>query len=148
METIERKAIYVTWTSPGPNRGGRTLHPVPRGGFHKAGEGPAFGGLWFLSGSRKEPPAGSVPTRLASRNLGWLDGQPLAQGSHWRAVFGELTGYRKKNRDDAPMVAPSLFDSFSLMMVVFPLLGLPVSAMRMGQIHGPFLLMFLGVAFD
>ena len=21
-------------------------HPVPRGGFHKAGEGPAFGGLW------------------------------------------------------------------------------------------------------
>ena len=44
--------------------------PVPRGEFHKAGEGPAFGGLWFLSGGRKEPPAGSVPTRLASLNQG------------------------------------------------------------------------------
>ena len=40
--------------------------PVPQGGFHKAGEVPAFGGLWFLSGSRKEPPAGSAFPRLTS----------------------------------------------------------------------------------
>ena len=29
-----------------PSRTALTRHPVPRGGFHKAGEGPAFGGLW------------------------------------------------------------------------------------------------------
>ena len=37
-------AIYVTPPGQGPKREGCTLHPVPRGGFHKAGEGPAFGG--------------------------------------------------------------------------------------------------------
>ena len=63
-----------------PSRTALTRHPVPRGGFHKAGEGPAFGGLWFLSGSRKEPPAGSVPTRLASLRLGtYQDTWPIAQ---------------------------------------------------------------------
>ena len=63
-------AIYVTPPVQGPKRERCTLHPVPRGGFHKAGEGPAFGGLWFLSGSRKEPPAGSVPTGGAGFHQG------------------------------------------------------------------------------
>ena len=40
---------------------------VPQGRFLG---GNALSGLWFLSGSRKKPPAGSVPTRLASLSLG------------------------------------------------------------------------------
>ena len=46
IQAIERHVIYVTPPGQGPKRDGCTLHPVPRGGFHKAGEGPAFGGLW------------------------------------------------------------------------------------------------------
>ena len=40
--------------------------------------GKALSGFWFLLPAQKKPPAGSVPTRLASRKQGRLDGQPLS----------------------------------------------------------------------
>ena len=52
-------------------------HPVPRGGFHKAGEGPAFGDSFPSFSSLRKGAQRSVPSRLASRNLGRLDEQPL-----------------------------------------------------------------------
>ena len=47
----------------GPNMGSTHVQPGTPGRFLG---GNALSGLWFLSGSRKKPPAGSVPTRLAS----------------------------------------------------------------------------------
>ena len=48
-------AFYVTPPDQGLKRERRTLHPVPRGGFHKAGEGPAFGDSFpdFSSGRNR-----------------------------------------------------------------------------------------------
>ena len=43
--------------------------------------GNALSGFWCLLSAQKAPPAGSVPTRLASLSLGRLDGHPLTQGS-------------------------------------------------------------------
>ena len=42
--------------------------PVPRGGFHKAGEGPAFGDSFPPFSSLRKGAQRSVPARLASRN--------------------------------------------------------------------------------
>ena len=42
-------------------------HPVPRGGFHKAGEGPAFGDSFPDFSSGRNRAQRSVPARLASR---------------------------------------------------------------------------------
>ena len=53
------------------------MHSVPRGGFHKAGEGPAFGDSFPSFSSLRKGAQRSVPSRLASRNLGRLDEQPL-----------------------------------------------------------------------
>ena len=52
-------------------------HPVPRGGFHKAGDGPAFGDSFPSFSTLRKGAQRSVPSRLASRNLGRLDEQPL-----------------------------------------------------------------------
>ena len=51
------------------------MHPVPRGGFHKAGEGPAFGGSLVTFCPPRKSPQRSVP--------GW--GAGLRQGN-WRSV--------------------------------------------------------------
>ena len=51
-------------------------HPVPQGGFHKAGEGPAFGDSFPDFSSGRNRAQRSVPTRLASRNHGRLDDNP------------------------------------------------------------------------
>ena len=53
------------------------MRPVPRGGFHKAGEGPAFGGSLVTFCPVRKLPQRSVPARLASLKQGRLDGQPL-----------------------------------------------------------------------
>ena len=42
--------------------------------------GNALSGFWCLLPAQKAPPAGSVPTRLASRNHGRLDGQTHKKG--------------------------------------------------------------------
>ena len=55
-------------------------HPVPRGGFHKAGEGPAFGDSFPDFSSGRNRAQRSVPARLASLMPGWLDGQSLRHG--------------------------------------------------------------------
>ena len=42
--TVEQQATYVTPPRTRAETRRTQVHPVPRGGFHKAGEGPAFGG--------------------------------------------------------------------------------------------------------
>ena len=79
MQTVERKAIYVTPPVQGPKRERRTLHPVPRGGFHKAGEGPAFGGSLVTFCPPRKSPQRSVP--------GW--GAGFCQGN-WRSRLFHL----------------------------------------------------------
>ena len=49
------------------------------------GGGNALSGFWCLLPAQKAPPAGSVPTRLASLNHGRLDDNPLH-----KEVIGEL----------------------------------------------------------
>ena len=49
------------------------------------GGGNALSGVWCLLPAQKAPPAGSVPTRLASLNHGRLDDKPLH-----KEVIGEL----------------------------------------------------------
>ena len=44
------------------------MHSVPRGGFHKAGEGPAFGDSFPDFSSGRNRAQRSVPARLASLN--------------------------------------------------------------------------------
>ena len=45
------------------------VHPVPRGGFHKAGEGPAFGGSLVTFCPPRKSPQRSVPTGGAGLRL-------------------------------------------------------------------------------
>ena len=65
-------AIYVTTPGQGPKTGRCTLHPVPRGGFHKAGEGPAFGDSFPNFSSLRNWAQRSVPTKRGtfSREIG------------------------------------------------------------------------------
>ncbi len=68
--------IYVTPPGQGPTIEGRRHTQYRRGGFHKAGEGPAFGGSLVTFCPVRKSPQRSVPARLASLNHGWLDGHP------------------------------------------------------------------------
>ena len=54
-------------TSPRAEKKRTQVHPVPRGGFHKAGEGPAFGDSFPDFSSLRNRAQRSVPTRLAGR---------------------------------------------------------------------------------
>ena len=45
-----------------------TIGPVAQGGLGRSLGGNALSGFWFLLPAQKKPPAGSVPTRLASRD--------------------------------------------------------------------------------
>ena len=58
----------------GPRAEQRRLHthPVPRGGFHKAGEGPAFGDSFPNFSSLRNWAQRSVPTKMGtfSREIG------------------------------------------------------------------------------
>ena len=72
-------------------------HGQPRTPGRSLG-GNALSGFWFLLTGQKEPPAGSVPTRLASLSPGWLDGQPLSQPCGLPAPLtqGSLWGWSAK----------------------------------------------------
>ena len=55
-----------------PSRTALTRHPVPRGGFHKAGEGPAFGDSFpsfssLRKGAQRSVPGGGAGLRLRNR---------------------------------------------------------------------------------
>ena len=52
-------------------------HPVPRGGFHKAGEGPAFGDSFPDFSSGRNRAQRSVPARLAGLNPDLGEGHSL-----------------------------------------------------------------------
>ena len=83
------------------------MHPLyRRGGFHKAGEGPAFGGLWVLSGSRKEPPAGSDPWLASQIPRRWT-GQPLSLPDGRQLPFHRGALWAEKGRC-TPGAAPFL----------------------------------------
>ena len=58
----------------GPNLGLTQFQPRTPG---RSLGGNALSGFWFLLTEQKEPPAGSVPTRLASRIQGRLEEPPL-----------------------------------------------------------------------
>ena len=58
-------------------------HPVPRGGFHKAGEGPAFGGSLVTFCPVRKLPQRSVP--------GWGAGLRLRNGRRAKLFFLPLT---------------------------------------------------------
>ena len=69
----EEPIFSLAWEPPfGPDWEAAPDSPEKRGGFHKEGEGPSFGGFWFLLPVQKEPPAGSVPffVHSAHCNLG------------------------------------------------------------------------------
>ena len=51
-------------------RAGHRIDAVPASYPRGSLGGNALSGFWFLLPAQKKPPAGSVPTRLASRNLG------------------------------------------------------------------------------
>ena len=66
------------------------MHPVPRGGFHKAGEGPAFGGSLVTFCPPRKSPQRSVPgwgavllrryrRRIGPRQSGLSKPRPLPQ---------------------------------------------------------------------
>ena len=59
------------------------MHPVPRGGFHKAGEGPAFGGSLVTFCPVRKLPQRSVP--------GWGAGLRLRNGRRAKLFFLPLT---------------------------------------------------------
>ena len=51
------------------------MHPVPRGGFHKAGEGPAFGDSFPHFSSGRNGAQRSVPTGGAGLRLRHCSGK-------------------------------------------------------------------------
>ena len=89
----------MTPPGPGPTMGLTQGQPRTPGGSLG---GNALSGFWYLLPAQKVPPAGSVPTRLASRNHGRLERQPLSllrrQLPLHRGAFGHGKGMGPKQR--------------------------------------------------
>ena len=65
VRSVESPRHLCDPTGPRAEQRKTHIHPVPRGGFHKAGEGPAFGDSFVSFSSLRKRHQRSVPARLA-----------------------------------------------------------------------------------
>ena len=88
-----------------PSRTALTRHPVPRGGFHKAGEGPAFGGsLVTFCPPRKSPQLQRVSPRQGNEvKPEKLEKAPYKEGCVAKRKFCGTSFFTLNSKNESSM---------------------------------------------